>query len=371
MASVNEEVRDANISHQIGLSRYSNGVVRRIIALLNRTDADLFRQLRDSLERLPPASFTVERLEQLLYSVAALNLQAYQAVGQELTEEMRRLVEYEAGYQYRLFESAIPASVTAQISVATVSIDQTYTAALARPFQGRLLREWASGIQADRMTRIRDTLRLGYVEGQTISQMVQRVRGTKARGYSDGIIESDRRNAESVVRTAVSHVAGVTRDTFYEENESLIQSVQWLATLDSRTSPICRLRDGKKYANGTYKPLGHSIPWLGGPGRAHWGCRSTSIPVLKSWRELGLDIDEIDAGTRASMDGQVAADTTYGQWLKRQSASRQDDILGASRGKLLRDGGVAPDKFYNDKGRYLSLDELRARDAEAFKRAGL
>ncbi len=371
MASVNERLQDAQISHAIDMQRYSNGVVRRIVALLNRADADLFGQLSAALERLPAESFTVERLEQLLYSVRSLNAAAYQAISRELTTELRALAEYEAGFQRQSLASAMPAQVLAQVEIATVSVDQAYTAALARPFQGRLLTEWAQSIEADRMLRVRDAVRMGYVEGQTVSQIVQRVRGTRAKGYSDGIIEIDRRNAESVVRTAIGHVAAVTRDGFFERNDDLIKATRWTSTLDSRTSETCRVRDGLQYTVDTHRPIGHSVPYLGGPGKAHWGCRSTSVPVVKSFRELGLDIDEFDAGTRASMDGQVAADQTYGQWLAKQSAGRQDEVLGATRGKLLREGGLGVDRFSNDKGLWLSLDQLRERDAAAFKRAGL
>lgn len=371
MASVNDRLRDSELSHQIGLQRYGNGVVRRIIAILNRADADLFTQLTVALERLPAASFTVDRLEQLLGSVRFLNAQAYQMVGRELTDEMRRLTEYEAGFQFELFRTAVPAQVVASVSIAQVSVDQVYTAALGRPYQGRLLREWSASIEADRMTRIRDATRQGYVQNQTIGQIVQRIRGTKAKGYGDGIIEIDRRNAESVVRTAVAHFAGTTRDAFYERNDDLVKAVVWTATLDTRTSETCRARDSKQYTNDTHKPIGHSVPWLSGPGRSHWGCRSTSTPVLRSFRELGIPIDEMDPGTRATMDGQTPAETTYSQWLAKQSAARQDDVLGPTRGKLLRQGGLTVDRFTTDKGRYLSLDELRAQDAIAFRRAGV
>lgn len=99
MPSVNEKLLDADTSHQIDLLQYANGVVQKMLALLNRVDSDLFRQLSDALERLPADSFTVERLEQLLFSVRALNLQAYQAIGRELSDELRGFVQYEAGYQ--------------------------------------------------------------------------------------------------------------------------------------------------------------------------------------------------------------------------------------------------------------------------------
>jgi hypothetical protein len=364
----NEILQDREIAHQVDLQKYSNGVVRRIIAILNRTDVDLFAQITAALERLNSASFTVERLDSLLHSVRMLNAQAYQQIGRELTEELRQLVAYEAGFQLQLFQQALPVA----IRLNAVSVDAAYAAAMARPFQGRLLREWASSIEADRMTRIRDAVRMGYLEGQTTSEIVRRVRGTRAKGYEDGIIEIDRRHAEAVVRTAVTHTAGMARDNFYRGNADLIKALSWTSTLDSRTSEICRIRDGKHYHPTTHEPIGHKFPWLGGPGRAHWQCRSCSVPVLKSWKELtGSDMPEFNQTARASMDGEVPADVTYGDWLKKQSAARQDEVLGPARGKLFRNGGLELDRFYNDRGQALTLAQLRARDAEAFARAGL
>jgi hypothetical protein len=259
--------------------------------------------------------------------------------------------------------------VIAAVGVNAVSTELVFAAVTSRPFQGRLLREWAAGLEEARMVRIRDAVRIGYVEQQTIDQIARRIRGTKARGYADGLIEIDRRNAQAVVRTAVSHTAATAREQFYEANTDLIKARKWDATLDSRTTPICQVRDGKLYEPVSHKPIGHKVPWLGGPGRAHWGCRSVDVPVTKSWRELGLDIDEAPASTRASMDGQVAAETTYGAWLQRQSARRQDDILGPTRAALLRQGGVKFEELFNPRGQYLTLEQLRERRPGAFSTA--
>jgi hypothetical protein len=372
-ATVNEHLSDASIHHAIDMHYYSNDVVRRIIALLNRVDPDLIAQLTSSLETMSPDSFTVERLQQLLVSVQALNAQAYQVVSVELATEMQKLVEYESGYQFQLFHATIPPQIIAQVDVATVSVEQVYAAAMARPFQGRLLKEWAASIEADRMARIRDTVRMGYVENQTISQIVQRVRGTRAKGYSDGVIEIDRRNAEAVVRTAISHTAGVTRNRFMKANADLVKAVGWVSTLDGRTSEGCRLRDGLHYTNdAAHKPIGHTVPWLGGPGALHWNCRSTSVPITKSWKELGgVDIGEFNPSTRASMDGEVPADMTYGEWLKKQSATRQDEILGKAKGAMFRTGELPLDKFYSDKGKHLTLEQLKQKQPAAFHKAGL
>ncbi|MBK7822994.1 MAG: hypothetical protein IPJ61_18590 [Tessaracoccus sp.] len=372
MASVNDVIRDHVIGHQVDLTHYANGVVERMIAILNRTDKDLFAQLTSALEQMDAASFTADRLEELLTSVRVLNRQAYLKIERELTTELRAFADVEAQFQYELFTEPMPPRVLANVTVATVSAEQVYAAALARPFQGRLLREWASGIEADRMVRIRDAIRTGYLENQSIGEMVKRIRGTRANNYADGLLEIDRRHAEAVVRTAVSHTAGFTRDRFQEANADLIKAVQWLSTLDNRTTPICIIRDRKEYTNDSeHRPIGHKIPWLGGPGAAHWNCRSTSTVVLKSWREIGLNIDDFPESTRASMDGQVAAETTYPQWLERQNAGRQDGVLGPTRGALLRSGGLKVEQFFNDKGRFLTLEQLRERSPGAFRRAGV
>jgi len=359
MTTVNERLADAAVGHAVDLSQYANGVVRRIIALLNRSDADLAARLTQAVEQAATA-YTVERLEVLLASVRALNAAAYDAVGRELAAELRGLAEAESAWQARTLVQIVPERVQAVVAVAAVNPERAYAAALARPFQGRLLSEWASSIEADRMARIRDAVRQGFVQEETVPQIVRRIRGTRANGYADGLLEIDRRHAASVVRTAVSHMAGFVRDRSYAANGDIIKAEQWVSTLDTRTSPICRPRDGLQYQPVTHKPIGHAFPWLGGPGRAHWGCRSTSTPVLKSWRELGIDTDDMGPGERASMDGQVPADQTFGQWLRKQSAARQDEVLGPVRAKLFRDG-TSLDAFYDSRGRFLTLEELRQR----------
>jgi SPP1 gp7 family putative phage head morphogenesis protein len=354
--TVNEALLDSEVGHQIDLNRYSNGVVRRMLALLNRVDPDLMAQLQAALERLPKESYTVQRLDSLLASVRELNGKAYEQFTAGLGAELKSLTDYEAGYQYQLFDDLLPA----RISIASVAVDQVHAAAMARPFQGRLLKEWAGSLESGRMQRIRDAVRIGFVENQTVAQIVQRIRGSRALGYADGLLQIDRRHAEAVVRTAIQHTANYARDSFYSSNAELIKGLRWVATLDSRTSPICRARDGKVYSlkNGPRPP-------------AHWNCRSVMTPVLKSWRELGINADEIPPGTRASMDGQVPGDLTYEQWLKRQSTARQNEVLGVTKAKLFRDGGLKLDRFVNNQGHVYTLDELRVRDAAAFAKAGL
>lgn len=369
-ATVNELLQSASISHQVDLQQLSAGTVRRLISLLNKSDADLVQQLQLALARMPSSTtFRVERLDAMLESVRDINRRAYAAVNDKLLDELREFTTDEVAYQSTLVKSVLPGTVP--FTAAAVVPEQVYAAAMARPFQGRLLSEWMSGLQADRAVRVRDAVRMGFVQGETTDDIVRRVRGTRANKYQDGILQTDRRNAEAVVRTALAHVAESVRESVFSANDDLIKAVVWHSTLDMRTSPGCQIRDNKHYHPTTHKPIGHSIPWMGGPGRLHWRCRSASYPITKSWKELGLPMEDLDEGTRASMDGQVPSDMDYSAWLKRQTPARQDEVVGPARGKLMRDGKMPFDAMYTNRGELLTLEQLRERNAAAFKRAGL
>jgi hypothetical protein len=73
----------------------------------------------------------------------------------------------------------------------------------------------------------------------------------------------------------------------------------------------------------------------------------------------------------ARLVGTVPAETTYAEFLTRQTPAFQDEVLGATRGALFRDGKMPLTKFVNSSGRTYTLDELRTMEPSAFTRAGL
>lgn len=70
--------------------------------------------------------------------------------------------------------------------------------------------------------------------------------------------------------------------------------------------------------------------------------------------------------------GTVPAETTYAQWLTRQPAGFQNEVLGGvTRGRLFRQGNLSLDKFIDRSGRRYNLKELRSREATAFRAANI
>jgi SPP1 gp7 family putative phage head morphogenesis protein len=369
MPTANELLLDATIEHSVHVERFSNSTARKIIARLNLVNERLARELQEAIDKMPQSTFRIERLESLLFSVNKTLKESFGDASKQLQIELEDFAKYEASYQEMILKNVLPA----QVSVASISGNQVYAAAMSRPFQGVMLRDSLEGIDAVTRAKIRQTISAGIIEGRTTAQIVRDIRGSRGNKYADGLMEKSRRDVETIVRTSISHVASVTRGMRDEENADIIKALKWVSTLDLRTSSQCRLRDNKLYTPKTHKPIGHSIPWLAGAGNLHFNCRSVSTPVLKSFKELGIDMEGSAniSTTRASLDGQVPQDKSYADWIKQQSFERQVEVLGVTRAKLLRDGGLKMEDLYSQKGQYLTLDELKSVKTSAFKKTGL
>lgn len=337
----NERLHDLDVAHQIGLGRYSAATVRKIVALLDRTETDILKQIEAaSWDDVSRASAKVARLEKLLEGIRKTQAEAYVVVGKTLRADLVELAGYEGEFQAQAVQSATAARVSVGL-LDQPTAEMLKAAVDSRPFQGRLLKEWGRDLDEAAFKRVRDAVRIGYTEGESVSNIVTRIRGTKAAKFKDGITEISRRDAEGLVRTAVTHTANASKDAFFRANAEVFRAVRWNAVLDGRTTAVCRGRDGKVF------------PLDSGPRPpAHWRCRSTTTAVLKG---------EPDAPTG----------DTYGDWLKRQDTDLQDDVLGNAKAKLFRDGGLPLDRFVDRTGAEYDLATLRKREAAAFTKAGL
>lgn len=212
--------------------------------------------------------------------------------------------------------------------------------------QGAVQSDWWNRQSQDTAWRFASAVRQGLVGGETNQQIIQRVRQVMDVSY---------RNAEALVRTSVQTVASQAREKTFSENDDVIASKEWVATLDARVCLECAARDGKRWElDGT--PIGHKIPFQAPP--IHFNDRCSMIPVTKTFKELGIDIEELPPSTRASMEGQVS-DKTFGEWLKRQSPERVEEILGKGRADLYNRGVITFNQLTDGKGSPLTLDQIK------------
>ena len=340
--SVNAELLDRAIAHAIYFQRLKTSLVREIVALLNdevlaSIEAEILAEVLAAAGGESSLQFV--RLIQIQSNIRSIAFSGFNIVRERLVTALEHVATYEAEWAVAAVRRALPPI--------NVSFDAPSAATLralveTSPFEGRVLNQWWTGIAADTQARISETVRTGIVEGRTTPEIVARLR--------DDTFPTTRRNADAVVRTASQEVATAARMQTYRENTDLVKGWKFVATLDARTTLICASEDGKVYALGE-----------GRPPPLHFGCRSTTTPVLKSFAELGLPFKALPPGARSSLDGAVPASTTYDQWLRRQSHAVQDEALGTERASLFRAGKHIAE-FVDDRGKTLTLAELRALD---------
>lgn len=222
--------------------------------------------------------------------------------------------------------------------------------------QGATIGDWFGSLETQTRFDLSRAVKLGVSLGETNAQIKKRIVSQSDKGPE--VFAKTRRDAMAITRTSVQTISNEARQKTYQENEDIISGIQWVSTLDGRTSDICIARSGLVWTLPDYKPKGHKIPWNGGPP-AHWNCRSTSIPVLKTFQELGINAKEAPAGTRASMDGAVAADLTFSDFLKGKSDTFADEMLGKGRAQMWRDGKITLSQLLDQRGNPLTLQELR------------
>ena len=96
---------------------------------------------------------------------------------------------------------------------------------------------------------------------------------------------------------------------------------------------------------------------------AHILCRCIFVAITKSWEEMGIDLDEMEPGTRTAvvngMRGEVPDTVTYQDWFEMQNTEFQADILGPSRFNAYEKGSKITD--FVDNGKILSIEELKLR----------
>lgn len=236
---------------------------------------------------------------------------------------------------------------------------QSYFKSLAKDLliKGSPQADWWRGQSADTAFKFAAELRQGLTAGETNQQLIARIVGKSGQ---PGIMDTAKRNAASLVQTAVQSVANDARRETFKSNDDIVKGIQQVSTLDSHTSVTCVAYSGCQW-DLDYKPIGpknKQLPFNGGCPR-HFNCRSTEIPITKTFKELGINIPEPKGTTRASDEGQISVDTTFEGFLRRKTKTYQNEMLGEGRADLWRASKITLRDLVNGNGRPVSLKQLK------------
>ncbi len=361
--TVNAEVLDAGIRHAVFLERLKTQEANKILALLNdRVLPDMIDKMQRRLDRITAKGFdpgpkTTAQLDAALKEMTATLQGGLKSAGKSLQSSLTEIAIEEGRFQVGIMSQA---TKPFGIVVNAPSLQLIKEVVINKPIQGRLLEEWFDAIGTQAQGRMSNAFRIGIAEGESTEQIARRLVGTNKAQFRDGVFNTIRKNAVSTTRTAVTDITTRAREATYAANDDIVKGVRIVATLDARTTQICASLDGQVFGinEGDRPPYHHQ-------------CRTTTVPVLKSWKELGIDLKEAPAGTRASLNGQVPDVQNFGTWMRSQgttgsAAQRatgrafQDDYFGKSKAALFRRNKVPFDRFIDQRNRPLTLQQLIA-----------
>jgi SPP1 gp7 family putative phage head morphogenesis protein len=390
----NEELFDINVRHAMAIERLKRGFARELIPLLDTADESIRAILVSTLDNMGRGfnTTTTKRLKNMLRTIGEARIDVMKDFRLGTRSKLEAFGVDELGFQANSLRAVLP-------------FDPQLTQPKAVELRQRIgrmpfavgtdmsapLNTWFTRLSRNDRLFLNQTILNGIAQGHSLNTIVTAVMGRK------GSFSASRAAANRLVRTAMNHTTNQAREVFWSENSDGIDGLRWTAVLDSRTSLICSSRDGQIFQVGS----GPRPP-------AHPNCRSIMVPVIDGQAMLGnrpFVIDE-DLGVQrfrqnardrvgsarwANMDktarnaatdraratwateniGGVPVETTYEQFLRRQSAAFQDDFLGPTKGKLFRRGKVSLDRFVDESGRSLTLEELREQNEALWKRLKL
>lgn len=341
--SVNQKILDESVKHQIALQRLAEGEADSVVRTLNDFDGDIINAIYKRAGST--GLLTDARVSQIIKDVRKINGKAYEGVNTKLKTDMASFADYEARFQAGVVSDALPVDVTITLPKQKV-LKELVT---EEPIHGSLVDEWTEGMEAGRFNRIRQAIRVGVTQGETVSQIAARLRGTKKNNYQDGVFAVSRRSAQSITRTATNHALNQGKDALYGENPDLVPKIMLVAVIDGKTTDYCLSVNGTIYPSDE----GPRPPF-------HINCRTNAVPVLPSADELGLD--DLTTRQEDSLDGEDPVVPTYEDWLALQDDETVDDIIGPVRRRMFREGKLRQTKYRDYWGKRYTLKDLEAID---------
>jgi SPP1 gp7 family putative phage head morphogenesis protein len=386
---------EALYRNAIDLNRFSNSVARRIINAYNDIIIDAVNQLRTIDELAAPVKAARLRaiLAQLKDSlgtwagdateITATELQGIAQLQSEfVAEQLRRVLPAGARDAVRTveispqFAESVVTTDPTQLNVVALS-DDLFAAVQGAPTtfnltaaqgatitlpNGEVVSKAFRGIAVDQAERFSQVVRQGLLTGEPTPAIAKRLIGSlqfgeeaktvkqliAAGGQATAVADNQ---VIALVRTSINQVANTASQQVYEANQDITPRYRYVATLDTRTSAICRALDGREFEYGK----GPTPP-------QHFNCRSTTVPVIDP-----SILPPSTAAKRASIDGPVPINESYGDWLAKQPLPVKAKALGANKvayfDKLSAKYGPkdAIAKLVRDDGSELTLDQLRAR----------
>ena len=406
MAIEDQAVPESLYRNAINLNRYQTSVSKKLINRYNDIIVELTNELRNTDIELTAArqlriSTILRQLEESLgtWAIDATNvtkdeLQGLAALQSDFIQEQLKKVlpsdEMKSAVRTveisPQFAQSVVTTDPARVNVFTLPEELQATRTGIEPKFSLTAREGAiitlpngatvqtsfRRIAASQHELLSKTVNNGLLIGRTTQEISRELRGrldfeevgTLASIKQKGGVATKLADnqIETIVRTSINQVSNSAAIAVYRNNSDITDRYRYVATLDTRTSPICSRLDGQVFTYGK----GPTPP-------QHFNCRSTTVPLVKEafLKRFGVTQEDFEEGAqRPSKTGlaqkgkMVPANENYASWLSKQPSEIQDEVFGKKKGVIYRsqlrkkDPTTVLREFVRSDGSELTLEEL-------------
>lgn len=328
-------VIDTLTERQLELLRYDAHLREVVDKMLRQLGVDLETLVNGvSFSRL--SDYDQRRVKKLLADIKSAAGETYSGISDLVDADLAELVPLQASWGVDVL-----APVLGVKFAGLPGPDMLEALARGKLIQGTVAEDWWNRQSGNLQFQAAGRIRRGVIEGWTNQQIT---------GEIADLMQIARRDASSLVRTAVQTAANEAMGGLYRHNSDIVAAEMHVSTLDSRTTDICMARSGKRWTLDG-EPINHKLPYKRPP--CHFACRSALVPLL--------DKDEKLDGTQSSDTGYVSANDTFEEFLRRKGPEYADKMLGKGRAQLWRDGKITLSDLLDQRGNPQTLADLRAK----------
>ena len=330
----------------LDLNRFSNGVANKLLESYRRQIVKAVREL-ERIDKMPSSKkpqFKAARMRALIkQNLDSMRSWSNSSVN-ELIKQLDGLADVEVAFAAGELQRAVPAGM--KTSVRTVEVTESFARSVvsADPLDvgTNLLQQNIEEAVKGPGALMKLTARQGAIirmpDGTSVKKafrgLAERQGELFSRAVLDGLLTGEstaaiarslygelgfstealtprqvalaqtgnawkmaKHQVRTLVRTSVNATANAASQQVYRANPEVTKKYRWVATLDNRTSPICRNLDQSVYEYGK-GPTPANPP--------HFNCRSTTIPII-DYEGLGLSTPPNTKGYRPTTESRPSS----------------------------------------------------------------
>jgi len=272
-----QEFRNFLFKRSQYLYRLENGAIQDMVAPYKRAR----KEISDRLTKLGDyrtgftLDFRIQRLESQLGEINGLLRSAALDSAGQLESTITSFVASDADAY-----AAMLSKQFGKIGIDIVSLPYAQIDRIANsPLLGEVVYDKLEWMNEEARRKMRNELTQSIIQGEDMQKATARLTNVKGTGLTDMLI---RRRAEIIARSEIQYVSNQVARSIYNENQDVLEGVQFSSSLDNKTCLSCASLDGQVYYykngedhNGPFIPIhplcfiDHQIPIYTSKGIKH------------------------------------------------------------------------------------------------------